>query len=509
MGAPIPTDSGAPRAGWSSLRELSGYQWFVFLVASTAWTLDCMDQQFFNLTRNDAMKELVAKPAADDPRIPSVAQSDFTPPLDPGDPDNIPKIQAKIHATEVGTWSGNSTSAFLIGWALGGLGFGIIGDRFGRVRSLTITILIYSLFTGLSALSTGVADFMLYRFLTGIGVGGVFAVVVALIAESMPDKARPFTLGLLQMLSAVGNCVAALIFMYLGQLQINGSFNNFTLLGWGPIAPWRLMYLIGIIPGLLAVVVQLRLHEPQKWLEAKASGRKVGSFGELLGHPKWRRHALFGLLLALAGVIGLWCIGFFTPDLQSTVLKEEFGKQADAKQLTGVKRVDYIDGEMMTWKGISFLLLNIGAFGGMFAFSWLTSFTGRKPAFAIAFIAAAASTILVFAKMKTLTDLCWMIPLMGFCQLAIFGGYAIYFPELFPTRLRSTGTSFCYNFGRLIAAVAPPLMMWLTNNVFKQTSEPLRWGGVSMCAVFALGLIALPFLPETKGKDLSENERVV
>ncbi|MCE9531756.1 MAG: MFS transporter, partial [Planctomycetes bacterium] len=154
---------------------------------------------------------------------------------------------------------------------------------------------------------------------------------------------------------------------------------------------------------------------------------------------------------------------------------------------------------------------NIGAFFGMFAFSWLTSFTGRKPAFAVAFMAAAASTILVFWKMETLNDLLWMIPLMGFCQLAIFGGYAIYFPELFPTRLRSTGTSFCYNFGRLIAAFAPPLMMYLTNNVFQKTNDPseaLRSGGMAMCAVFALGLIALPFLPETKGRPLSENDDV-
>jgi MFS family permease len=99
-----------------------------------------------------------------------------------------------------------------------------------------------------------------------------------------------------------------------------------------------------------------------------------------------------------------------------------------------------------------------------------------------------------------------MIPLMGFFQLAIFGGYAIYFPELFPTRLRSTGTSFCYNVGRLISAVGPWFLGFLTSTVFAGHEEPLpfRYAGVAMCSVFLLGLVALPFLPETKGKPLPE-----
>jgi MFS family permease len=509
MAAVFSADTTAPRAGWSSLGELNGYQWFVFVVASMAWTLDCMDQQFFTLARRSAMTELVVKPADNDPRIEQFARDNFKPAVDPKNPDDLKKVLAKIQAADIDTWGGYATSAFLVGWALGGLFFGIVSDRYGRVRTLSITILIYSLFTGLSAISVGVVDFLAYRFLTGLGVGGVFAVVVALIAESMPDRARPFTLGLLQMLSAVGNCTAALVFMYLGHLQQQGAFTDWYVFGFGPVQPWRLMFLIGIVPGLLAVIVQLRLHEPEKWLEAKAGSRKTGSFKELLGHPRWRKHALFGLLLALAGVIGLWCIGFFTPDLQQTVLKKTFASEAAAKQLSPDETTKYISGQLTYWAGITSLMLNIGAFGGMFAFSWLTSFTGRRPAFAVAFLLAAGSTALVFARMDSRDDVLWMVPLMGFCQLALFGGYAIYLPELFPTRLRSTGASFCYNFGRLIAAFAPPLMMYLRTDVFGEFKEPLRWGGVAMCSVFLLGIVALPFLPETKGRLLSENDEVL
>lgn len=508
MAAPISIETKGPRAGWSSLGELSNYQWFVFLVASTAWMLDCMDQQFFTLAGRSAMLELVPKVAIDDPRVVKAAAA-MSPPVNSSDTPQLQKIQAKFQGADVDDWRMYAVSAFLIGWALGGLGFGMVGDRYGRVKTLTATILIYSVFTGLSAISIGVGDFIFYRFLTGLGVGGVFAVVVALIAESMPDRARPFTLGLLQMLSAVGNCSAALIFMYLGYLQQKGDFDNLMIFGLGPVKPWRLLFLIGIIPGFLAVLVQLRLKEPEKWKEAKAGPRKTGSFKELLGHPHWRRHAIFGLLLALSGVVGLWSIGFFAPDLQQTVLTKTFTDEAKAQNLVGTAADNYINGQRIYWAGITLLMMNIGAFGGMFAFSWLTSFIGRKPTFAISLLAAAGSTAMVFAFMDSRDDILWMLPVMGFCQLALFGGYAIYFPELFPTRLRSTGTSFCYNFGRLIAAFAPPLMIMLKNDVFGKTNEPLRWGGVAMCSIFLLGLLALPFLPETKGRPLSETDDVV
>jgi MFS family permease len=97
-----------------------------------------------------------------------------------------------------------------------------------------------------------------------------------------------------------------------------------------------------------------------------------------------------------------------------------------------------------------------------------------------------------------------LIPIMGFCQLSLFGGYAIYFPELFPTRLRSTGTSFCYNVGRLVAAAGPSIKGLLTSQVFKGFPEPMRYAGLTMCSVFLVGLLAVPFATETKGKPLPD-----
>ena len=125
-------------------------------------------------------------------------------------------------AGKVAEYGGYATSIFMIGWAIGGLVFGILGDKIGRAKTMMLTILLYSVFTGLSALSVGVWDFAFYRFLTGLGVGGEFAVGVALVAEVMPDRARTSALGWLQALSAVGNMMAALISIGLGELEERG-----------------------------------------------------------------------------------------------------------------------------------------------------------------------------------------------------------------------------------------------------------------------------------------------
>ena len=168
--------------------------------------------------------------------------------------------------------------------------------------------------------------------------------------------------------------------------------------------------------------------------------------------------------------------------------------------------VKYVNGQKAYWAGITSLVQNTGAFFGIFAFSYVTSLLGRRRAFAFFFVTAGASTASVFLFLNSWSDIFWMIPIMGFFQLALFGGYAIYFPELFPTRLRSTGTSFCYNVGRLIAAGGPFALGLLTSQVYAGYEQPypLRYAGVTMCSVFLLGLIVLPFLPETKDEPLPE-----
>jgi MFS family permease len=421
-----------------------------------------MDQQLFNIARRPAMRKLLE---------PS-----------PGvEPDN-----------EVVTeYSGYATSIFLIGWGTGGIAFGILGDLVGRAKSMLLTILLYSLFTGLSALSTSFWDFALYRFLTGLGVGGEFAVGVSLVAEVMPERARPFALGLLQALSALGNITAAVSSIVLAYLARANLISE----------SWRIMFVIGTVPALLAIVVFRRLKEPERWQAIAAQhsfAQRLGSYGsELFQNRRWIRNALIGLLLASSGIIGLWGIGFFSIDLQRAIFRARY----EAEGLSASDVTFYED----VWAGWTSVMLNLGAFFGIYAFSTITHHIGRRPAFAISFLLAMISTAFVFWNLRTIADIFWMVPLMGFCQLALFGGYAIYFPELFPTRVRSTGTSFCYNGARFVGAAGPTALGLLTRKVFSGYPEPIRYAGVAMCAVFLIGLLVLPFAPETRGQPLPES----
>lgn len=437
-------------------RSFTREHWFVFSVASLAWLFDCLDQQLFNLARGGAMADLLVD---------------------------------KTKATEYGTYT---TSVFLVGWAIGGFIFGAVGDRFGRAKILSVCVLLYSLCTGLSSFSTGFTDFCVYRFLTGMGVGGVFGLAVALVADSVPDRTRAPALGLLQSLSTWGNILAGLTGMGIGALAARQML-PFKL------AAWQVMFLVGALPAFLCVFIIARLKEPVKWVQAKAEGAKrgvkFGSYANLLGHPKWSRHAWLGLVMCLAGIVGLWGLGNFHPTIVGSLVEQRY----KAAGLTPAA----LGSEKAFWSSVGLLIQNIGGFIGMMTIAKLAQVKGRRLAFGVAILCSFASTVLVFKGLREFNQIFWMIPLMGFGQLSVFAVYAIYLPELFPTSLRSTGTSFCYNFGRLVAATAPFTIGKITKSLGGNI-EGFRTAGLWMSLVLLLGLLVLPFLPETKDQPLPE-----
>jgi hypothetical protein len=158
----------------------------------------------------------------------------------------------------------------------------------------------------------------------------------------------------------------------------------------------------------------------------------------------------------------------------------------------------------------AYLLQMLGAAAGMTLFTRIAAM-GRKLAFGLGFSAALVVTFLVYWKMSSPMDAYWMMPLMGMAQLSVFAGFAIYLPELFPSKLRSTGTSFCYNLGRFAAAAGSFYSAKLTVDVYGgfkavDPSLPLRYAAMTMCAIFLVALITLPFAPETKGMPLPEDD---
>lgn len=437
-------------------RLLNREHWYVFIVASLAWMFDCLDQQLFNLARDAAMEDLL------------------------GD-----RGLARVFAPY-------TTSVFLVGWAVGGLIFGSLGDRYGRARILAVCVLLYSVCTGLSSFATGFVDFCVYRFVTGLGVGGVFGLSVALVADSVPDRARAPALGLLQSLSSWGNISAGLIGMGIGLLAARQLLP-------GDLQAWQVMFLVGAVPAFLCVFIIGRLKEPARWVEAKASGElkgiKFGSYSHLLRHPRWAKHAWLGLILCSAGIIGLWGIGNFHPTIVRSIIGEHLANTGLSEEAMASAKA--------YWGSLGLLLQNIGGFLGMLTLSKFAQVKGRRPAFALALLLSFASTVLVFTSLRSVSQIYWMIPLMGFGQYSVFGVYAIYLPELFPTSLRSTGTSFCYNFGRLVAATAPFTIGVITKSLGSNL-EGFRTAGLWVSGVLLIGIAVLPFLPETKGQPLPE-----
>ncbi len=421
---------------------LTPYHYLVLVVACLGWSFDTMDQWLFVFAKQHAIRSLLGTAA--------------TP-------------------NDVAFYSNIATAALMIGWATGGLLFGMIGDKLGRTRTMAITILVYALFTGLSGLSQTWEQFAAFRFLTGLGVGGEFAAGAALVAETFPAHSRAVALGIVQATSALGNVTAGLI---------NLAFASYL----NPAESWRYMFAIGIVPALLVVVIFFFVREPEAWVNARALAKKgqggLGTIPGLFMDPVIRRNTFVGLSLAAVGVIGFWCISVWTPELLRGVLNP--GNKAELKQMAE---------QRISFAGMA---QNLGGFFGALCFAWVANRIGRRGGFAVALLACLVVVPATFFLTSSFPTALVFFFCMGFVLLYLLGGFTVYFPELFPTRLRSTGTGFCYNVARFITAGA----LFFSAPFVKSYGLPMTVLVISV--VFVLGLFVLPFAPETKDKPLPE-----
>lgn len=420
---------------------ITPYQWLVLFVAWLGWVFDAMDATIYAIVLHPALEELLQPTAA-----------------------------ARPVGTElIGWYGGIIFSVFLIGWAIGGIFFGMVADYIGRTKTLILTILIYAIFTGLAALSQDWWHLAIYRFLTALGIGGEWAAGAAIVAETWPEHKRARAAGILQSAWAAGFFLAALFNLLLG--------------GFG----WRWLFVVGVLPALVALLVRLWIKEPERWSRAHEQDVRNSRVGLIhvaeIFHPDLLRSTWVGSTLAFVAVFGLWGATNWAPTLIRTL--PDLQGSDNAAQATSVS--------------YAIMTLNVGALFGYLAFGPLADRFGRRPVFAFMCLGSLIMLPLTYLVPQSYAAVLMLLPLLGFFNNGIFSGFPIYLPELYPTRLRATGAGFCFNAGRVLASTSPFATGWLvtaTGSFGKAAS--------TVALIYLAGLLVLPFAPETRGKPLPE-----
>ena len=440
--SPEGTLTGDPGGPWHSL--VTRDQWRVWWASTLGWLFDGYEGYALVLVLVPAMKSL----------------------LEPG-----------ASTGEVALFGGFVVSGFLAGWATGGLLGGVLADTLGRKRTMLISILVYAVFTGISGFSASWEMLLVFRFLAGVGVGAEWANGTSLIAETWPQRARPVGLGLLQSGYGWGQLLAAAIYL--------------TIAGTSPDA-WRWLFFVGALPALLTIWIRRRVDESPMWQEASAERtalrereepldederrRSRSTLRQLFADPTLRRYTLAATVLSLGTTVGFWAISTWIP--------------AQAQRMAGQDSPEIA-------AAIAGVTFTVGAILGYVVIAFTADRLGRRPLVAIWFVGAAVITPVTFFLPGSLGVLYALALVNGFFTLGQFGWMVIYLPELFPTAVRGTASSFVFSTTRYLAAVGPLVAGVLVAS----------FGGYGVAAsVFAvlylLTLPALRFLPETTGRPL-------
>ena len=381
-------------------------------------------------------------------------------------------------------YAGLAIGITLLGWGIGGLAGGVIADYVGRKRTMVLAVFFYALLTGITAFSTSLTMLIAMRFLTGLAIGAEWSTGIALVAESWPDKARPKGLGLLQSAFGAGAVMAAVIWFFLAMYQPWGS------------ETWRLLFLIGALPGLCVFYLMRALEESERWLTAvrekrweaiegqtQAPGAKSGerpfTLTSLFRSPEARRRLWLTFLMSLATTTGWWAVSTWSP--------------VYAEQLAAA------NGEPAgVWGARVALIYTLGGWIAYMASGFVADWLGRRKYLLLLF---AGSLVITWATYLWTGDL-WTFSLLAFLNGVITLGFgfswmAIYPVELFTSSVRSTAASVVFNGARLIAWVFPIIAGTLVANFGGITNAALI-----ISSIYMVGLFVPWFLPETVGKPL-------
>ncbi|HKO59237.1 MAG TPA: MFS transporter [Thermoanaerobaculia bacterium] len=352
---------------------------------------------------------------------------------------------------------GGLTTVALIASAVGGMVFGRIADRIGRVRAMTVSILLYSGATAGLATSHAAWQLVAWRVLVGFGMGGEWSCGSVLVAETWPAEHRGKAMGLMQSGWAIGALFAA-------------ALSALMLDRFG----WRVLFLMGALPAAAAFFIRRTVEEPPIWRDRPPEASR---FSEIFAAPFLRRTAI-ATMLSSSVLIAYWGLTSWLPSfLASPIEKGGAG-------LTLTKSATWV------------ILLQIGAFLGYTTFGYIADRIGRRPAFTLFMIAATLVVPLFAFGARTTLALLVLCPLVGYFAHGYFSAFGAMLAELFPTRIRATAQGFCYNGGRFASAFAPLAI----------GAAASRYGlGVVIAAsslFFLVGAALVWLLPETKGAEL-------
>jgi MFS family permease len=394
-------------------QRISPQQWKSGIAAWLGWTFDGLDMHLYTLVAAPFVAQLLGGLPTTDP--------------------------------DVGRYGSIIQGAFLFGWALGGGFFGLIGDRLGRARALSLTVLTYALFTGLSVFAHTWWHLMIFRFLAALGIGGEWSVGASLISETWPRPWRPWLAAVLQSGVNIGILGAVLA--------------NYVMAGAQP----RYLFLVGVLPALLVFWIRRAVPEPEEWHAAKISAQHHEPKISELFRGETRSTTIWVTLVCAISLTGHWAFMFWylqhlrnLPDVLA-MSPEESNKLASTAM---------------------FLVIGTSILGNFFS-GWIARFAGYRATIGWTFVVYFAAVFGAYIVPRNHVALMWWFPVIGFCQ-GVFALFTMYLPPLFPTLLRTTGAGFSYNIGR-VAAAAGTIFFGLFSKV-----------GDHRLALFYAGFLFLP-----------------
>ncbi|MBV9824666.1 MAG: MFS transporter [Alphaproteobacteria bacterium] len=442
----MPSDSAVGALKFT--RGLSRYQWTVFLVVWAGWALDATDFGLYSAVLRPALTELLGG---------SPAMSD------------------------IGRVGGILAMVGLLGWAFGGFIFGIIADYIGRVRTLALSILIYSVFTAAQGFSHSPLELGFFRFLGGLGTGGEIIVGIPLVAEAFADNAqRAWVLGIMMTGGAFGSLIGGWVYGLIGPYG------------------WRWVFFVGICPAILLAFIRRGMMEPEHFTAmrarrqtvraeidtATAEDREFLRFVPLqLFNPQNRFSTFVGLMFCLGTLLANWTTVIWLPTIITQMVGNDGIKGADA--------IPFVSQGMMLW--------GVGGIFGYASFGFIADWIGRRPAIIGYNLGTLVLGLVLYLGLSSYHLYPYLLPIYGFFVLGQFSGHAVYLPELFPTHIRATAVSFCNGTGRIITS-AGPLVAGLLVGYFGGFNK----GAAIMTCFIILSIIALAIGRETREQPLPQ-----